>query len=202
MGTELTVRNQASLFALMVVARPVTNRELRELTGLEISAKVRRQVNQDVDLLATAKRGTTNTHRLTSAGRTWCESALVAGRPDRAKFPAGVLYAVLDSVGQYLARSGTKFGDFFQPDIENWIRAVYSELTVRRPGSWVRLSVLRPWLENVPRDVVDAELDRMIEEPDVHLEAALDQRSLTDDDWNAAVEIGGEPRHQLKIGAA
>lgn len=196
------MRNQASLFALMVVARPVTNRELRELTGLEISAQVRRQVNRDEELLVTAKRGTTNTHRLTVDGRNWCETALVAGRPDRAKFPAGVLYAVLDSVGQYLARSGTKFGDLFQPDLENWIRAVYSELTVRRPGSWVRLSALRPWLEDVPRDAVDAELDRMIEEPDVHLEAALDQRSLTDDDWKAAVEIGGEPRHQLKIGAA
>ncbi|GAB3441026.1 hypothetical protein [Actinophytocola sediminis] len=202
MGTELTVRNQASLFALMVVARPVTNRELRELTGLEISAQVRRQVNRDEELLVTAKQGATYTHRLTSEGRNWCESALVAGRPDRAKFPAGVLYAVLDSVGQYLARSGTKFGDFFQPDLENWIRAVYSELTVRRPGSWVRLSALRPWLEDVPRDVVDAELDRMIEEPDVHLEAALDQASLTDDDWAAAVKIGGEPRHKLKIGAA
>jgi hypothetical protein len=76
------------------------------------------------------------------------------------------------------------------------------ELTVRRPVSWVRLSVVRPWLEDVPPDVVDAELDRMIEEHDVHLEAALDQRSLTDDDWNAAVEIGGERRHQLKIGTA
>jgi hypothetical protein len=186
----------------MVVARPVTNRELRELTGLEISLQVRNQVNRGEKLLTTVRRGTTNTHRLTPAGWNWCELALVAGRPDRSKFPAGVLYAVLDSVGQYLARSGIKFGDFFQPDLENWIRAVYSELTVRRPGSWVRLSALRPWLEDVPSDVVDAELDRMIEEPDVHLEAALDQRSLTADDRKAAVDIGGEPRHQLKIGAA
>jgi hypothetical protein len=131
-----------------VVARPVTNRELRDLAGLEINAEVRRRANRDIELVVTKKRGTTNTHGLTQAGRSWCESALVAGRPDGAKFPAGVLYAVLDSVGQYLARSGTKFGEFFQPDIENWIRAVYTELTVRRqPGSWAKLSALRPWLE-------------------------------------------------------
>jgi hypothetical protein len=199
-GTELTLRDQASLFALMVVARPVTNRELRDLAGLEIDAKVRRRVNEDIELIATTKRVTVNTHRLTPAGLSWCESALVAGRPDHAKFPAGVLYAVLDSVGQYLARSGTKFDEFFQPDIENWIRAAYAELTVRRaPGSWIKLSALRPWLE-VSQDVVDAELDRMIEQPDVHLIAELNQISLTDDDRNAAVDIGSERRHLLMIG--
>lgn len=201
MATELSVRVQASLFALMAVGRPVTNRELRDLAGLEISADVRRKANRDVDLMAIRKQGTVNTHGLTSAGRAWCESALVAGRPDGSRFPAGVLYAVLDSAGQYLARSGTKFGEFFQPDIETWIRAVYTELTVRRPpGSWVKLSALRPWLEEIQRDRVDAELDRMIEQPDVQLMAEFNQKSLTDEDRRAAVEIGGKQRHLLKIG--
>ncbi len=203
MGTELIVRDQVSLFALMVVARPVTNRELRDLAGLEITAEVRRRANRNVKLIATTKRGTVNTHRLTPEGRSWCESALVAGRPDGAKFPAGALYAVLDSVGEYLARSDTKLGEFFRPDLENWIRAAYIELTVRRPtGSWIKLSALRPWLEEIPRDVVDAELDRMIEQPDVQLMAELNRKTLTDEDREGAVEIGGEERHLLKIGAA
>jgi len=208
--TELTVRDQASLFALMVLARPVTNRELRDLAGLEISADVCRRANQfaviytgkqNAKLIASTKRGGTNTHKLTPAGKTWCESALTAGRPDGGRFPAGVLYAVLGSVGHYLERSGTKFGEFFQPDIEGWIRAVYTELTVRRgPGSWIKLSRLREWLEDVPRDVVDAELDRMIEQTDVQLMAELNQRLLTRKDRDAAVNIGDEPRHLLKIG--
>lgn len=42
MADVSTARWQASMFALMVVARPVTNRELRELAGLEITADVRR----------------------------------------------------------------------------------------------------------------------------------------------------------------
>jgi hypothetical protein len=202
-GTELTVRDQVSLFALMVVARPVTNRELRDLAGLEITAEVRRRANRKVELIATTKRGTVNTHRLTPEGRSWCESALMAGRPDGAKFPAGALYAVLDSVGEYLARSDTKLGEFFRPDLENWIRAAYTELTVRRPpGSPIKLSALRPWLEEIPRDVVDAELDRMIEAPDVHLTAELNRKTLTDEDREAAVKIGDEERHLLKIGAA
>ena len=203
MVTELTVRDQASLFALMVVARPVTNRELRDLAGLEITAEVRRRANQGVERIATKKPAAVNTHQLTPAGKSWCESALIAGRPDGAKFPAGVLYTVLDSIGQYLARSGTKFGEFFKPDVESWIRAVYTELTIRRkPGSWVKLSALRLWLEDVPRDVVDTELDRMIEQSDVHLQAELNQIALTDQDREAAVNIGGEPRHLLRIGTA
>jgi hypothetical protein len=203
MPTELTVRDHVSLFALMVAARPVTNRELRDLAGLEITAAVRRRANQGIERIATKKRGAVNTHQLTPAGKTWCESALVSGRPDGAKFPVGVLYAVLDSVGQYLARSGTKFDEFFKPDVEDWIRAVYTELTVRRePSSWVKLSALRPWLEDVSRDVVDAELDRMIEQSDVDLKAELNQRALTDQDRKAAVDIGGELRHLLRIGPA
>jgi hypothetical protein len=55
-------------------------------------------------------------------------------------------------------------------------------------------------LEDVPRDTLDAELDRMIEQPDVQLMAELNQRSLTTADRQAAVDIGGEPRHLLRIG--
>ncbi|WIX76200.1 hypothetical protein QRX50_32650 [Amycolatopsis carbonis] len=202
MATEMTVRDQVSLFTLMMVARPVTNRELRDLAGLEITAAVRARANQEVELISTTKRGAVNTHRLTAEGRSWCESALAAGRPDGAKFPAGALYAAMETVGQFLARSDIKFGEFFKPDLEGWIRAVYTELTVRRPpGSWVKLSTVRPWLENIPREVVDAELDRMIEQPDVRLMAELNRKSLTDEENDAAVDIGGQARHLLKIEA-
>jgi hypothetical protein len=202
-GTELTVRDQASLFALLVVARPVTNRELRNLAGVEITAEVRRRTNQGIELIATTKQGAINTHRLTSAGRRWCEAALVAGRPDGAKFPAGVLFAVLEGVGQYLARSEIAVEEFFAPDLENWIRAAYTQLTFRRPAdSWIKMSALRAVLDEVPRELIDAELDRMVELPDVHLMAELVQSSLTADDRKAAVEIGGEPRHLLRIGPA
>jgi len=167
------VRHQASLFALAVVARPVTNRELRGLAGLEIDATVRPGLEAKPALVAVARRGTVNTFTLTPDGKDWCESALSTGRPDGSRFPAGVLYAVLGRVGSYLDRDGVKFDEFFRPDIEDWIRAAYAELTTRRgPGAWVKLAKLRPWLEGVPRNVVDAELDRMIEQPDVQLMAS------------------------------
>jgi hypothetical protein len=120
-----------------------------------------------------------------------------AGRPTGTKFPAGPLYAVLDGLGTYLARTEQELEDLFQPDAESWIRSVYDELTVRRKGQYVRLVDVRKWLD----DNVDlaAELDRMVEQPDVHLKAELDQRKLTTEDERAAVLIGNEPRHLLKI---
>lgn len=203
MSTDKSVRWQASVFALMVVARPVTNRELKELAGVEIDAETRRLANTKVERIATKKRGAVNTHKLTPEGQTWCASALTLGRPDGSKFPAGVLYALLGGVGQYLGQSGIKLDEFFQPDMEGWVRAVYTELTVRRgPGSWVKLSRLRPWFEDVPRDVLDATLDRMVEQSDVELMAELIQGSLSAEDRDAAVDIGGEDRHQLKIESA
>lgn len=198
----MTVRDQASLFALMVVARPATNRELRELAGLEITAEVRRHVNRTGERIATSRQGAVHTHQLTPEGRSWCESALTAGRPDGAKFPAGALFAVLDSVGQYLARSGTKFDEFFQPDVESWIRAAYTEAVARRRDKWLRLATLRPWLEGAPRDIVDVVLDRMAEASDVRLIAGPHEGLLKAEDRAAAVEIGGEARHLLRIDPA
>jgi hypothetical protein len=179
-----TTRWQASMFALMVVARPVTNRELRGLAGLEITADVRREAAGHVsrahgrqdEAIIKESAGSIHTYRLSDLGKSWCDSALLAGRPDDAKFPAGVLYSVLESVGQHLARS-----------------------TTRRPGSWVMLSVLRPRLRDVPRDVVDAALDRLIESPEVDIAQEATQSALTDADRDAAVRIGGQERHRMKI---
>ena len=42
----------------------------------------------------------------------------------------------------------------------------------------------------------------MIEQPDVQLMGELNQRTLSDEDRRAAVDIGGEPRHLLRIGPA
>ncbi|GAA2591913.1 hypothetical protein GCM10010399_23040 [Dactylosporangium fulvum] len=194
---ELTNRDQITLFALLAVARPASNRELRSIAGLEIDAGNKRRLK---GYLESTKRGTTTVHAITKAGRDWCLTAMSAGRPADTKFPAGPFYAVLGGLGTYLVRTEQQLEDLFQPDPESWIRSVYDELTVRRKGQYVRLADVREWLD----DDVDlaAELDRMVEQPDVHLKAELDQRKLTPKDERAAVLIGSEPRHLLKITSA
>lgn len=194
---ELTNRDQMTLFALLAVARPATNRELRDIAGLEIDAGNKRRLK---GYLQSTRRGTTTVHTITKAGRDWCLTAMSAGRPAGTKFPAGPLYVVLGGLGTYLVRTEQELEDLFKPDAEFWIRSVYDELTVRRKGQYVRLADVRLWLD----DDVDlaAELDRMVEQPDVHLKAELDQRKLTAEDERAAVLIGSEPRHLLKIASA
>jgi hypothetical protein len=148
----LTVRDQASMFALLVLARPVTNRDLREFAGMEMTADTVRNANPKNGVrIAVKKRGAVNTFKLTPTGESWCESALVAGRPDGAKFPAGLVFAVLESIGHYLARSDVKLNEFFKPDIENWIRSAYRERTVRRgPGCQGPCKSSHWWPPKVP----------------------------------------------------
>lgn len=191
-------RAQMTLFTLLVVARPVTNRELREIAGIEVLGPVRAQLTE-LGYLNTNRRGSTGVHEITKAGRDWCLTALPMGRPKIARFPSGVVYAILAGLGAFLGRADQDLADVFRPDVEGWIRAVYAELTVRRPGEYVRLAQVREWLGDVP---IADELRAMISMPDVHLKAELDQRKLSEDDHHAAVEIGDELRHLLRIGPA
>lgn len=88
--------------------------------------------------------------------------------------------------------------------VENRIRQAYERTaTPRGPGStggWTNMTRLRGELGDIPREEVDSALDRMIEDPDVTMHHELNQRVLTAADRAAAVDIGGEPRHNLKIG--
>jgi hypothetical protein len=66
-------------------------------------------------------------------------------------------------------------------------------------GSWVSIEAVRAKLGGLPRADVDRALDRMIASPDVRLQAELNQKTLTDAQRAAAVDIGGEDRHIIRI---
>jgi hypothetical protein len=197
---KLDARQQMILFALAVVARPATNSELWELAGVRLESKDLKVLRKTA-YLDIVKRGAVNVYGLTETGLGWCADAMADGRPEGTRFPAGVLYAVLNGLGTFLGRTETALEDVFTADLESWIRSVHHELVKnRRSGNRdVLLSKIRPWLVNVPQGAVDAELDRMITRSDVFLEAALKPSTLKEEDHKAAVTIGGEPRHLLRI---
>ncbi|WP_063842731.1 hypothetical protein [Sphaerimonospora mesophila] len=85
-------------------------------------------------------------------------------------------------------------------DIETRIRKAYAQLA-ERPNSWVSLTLLRPLLGHVPRHEVDATLRRMIGMPDVRIVPESNQKTLTDEDRQAAVTIGDQAKHLILIGA-
>jgi hypothetical protein len=63
----------------------------------------------------------------------------------------------------------------------------------------VGLADLREKLFGVPREAVDAELERMASSQGVHIQAESNQKALTEADRAAAVRFGGDERHLLMI---
>lgn len=87
--------------------------------------------------------------------------------------------------------------------VEGQIETAYAAISKRNRLEWVDLADLRREMgEDADHAAVDAALDKMIERPDVRLMAELNQMSLTPARRAAAVRIGGEDRHLLKIKAS
>lgn len=86
-----------------------------------------------------------------------------------------------------------------ETDIEVRVRVAYSELA-GEPGTWVSLTRLRPLLGDVSRAEVDDMLRRMNRMPDVNIVPESNQKTLTQQDREAAVTIGDQDKHLLSIG--
>jgi hypothetical protein len=196
---ELSLRERASLLALMAVAREVTNAELRAMTGLVIDGDCRRTLN-DRGLVESTMVGRSYVHELTDEGAVWCAAELSAPRPPRAGYGGAALYAVLAGIQRHLTRSGQVLADVLKPDVENQVKTAYADLT-RGKATEIRLADLRERLNGVPREDVDRALDALARRPGVHVRAEADQKTLTDRDHDAAVVLGDTPRHLVLIEA-
>ncbi|GGL07048.1 hypothetical protein Sme01_12130 [Sphaerisporangium melleum] len=80
------------------------------------------------------------------------------------------------------------------------VRAAYAALA-DKPGTWVGLAKVRTLLADLPRAEVDETLRRMNDLPDVTLVPEANQKTLSEQDREAAVTIGGQNKHLLWIGA-
>lgn len=89
-------------------------------------------------------------------------------------------------------------------EIQNRARDAYNKLA-REPGDWVKLARLRDRMgKDLPRAGVDEALRRMAIAPGANVAIApeADQKTLTDADRAAAVEIGGRKKHMIAIWGA
>ncbi|MEV0826377.1 helix-turn-helix domain-containing protein [Nonomuraea rubra] len=82
--------------------------------------------------------------------------------------------------------------------VEAQIRAAYARLAAR-PGAWVSLTELRSQVD-APAHLVDAVLRDLERRPDVNLVPESNQKTLTQQDRDAAVVIGGQDKHLLWMG--
>lgn len=194
---HLTVRERCALLVLMAEARPLTAAELRD-RGVGLDSAARRRLHR-AGLVESEGRGPRERHELTDEGWAWCGDALAAPRPARSGAAGPALAAVLVAVRRHLDRTGTPLSEIFRPDPEAAVRAAYAE-AAPAPGEWVGLADLRRRLAGVPREEVDAALDRMFGTPGVRLVPEDDQKSLTAQDRAAGLRIGAKDVHLLAIG--
>jgi hypothetical protein len=204
---DLSVKEQAVLFALMGEAREVSNSELAQSAGFRLDGKERRRLN-DRKLVDSRKVGRTYAHELTDAGWDWCATHLSEGPQGRASSMEGALYTVLGGLARYLEYSEQSLADVFQQrdpeapekpgDIAELIRAAYLRLA-SEPGKFVKLRELRAELSEVPRSELDSSLEEMYRAQQVNLVPQSNQQALTQADRESALRIGGEAKHMISI---
>lgn len=205
MTDRLGQKQTAAMLALMVVAREVSNPELREIVGFALDGKERRQLN-GLDLVASEQRGRPYFHELTERGWAWCEEELSEGEAPLPRTSLGsALYVVLGGLGRHLRREKLRLADLFMPEvevtaeeIESRIRIAYRKLS-DAPRDWVGLVDLRPMLGEASTVDVDAVLKELSRSGQIRLVPESNRKTLTAAAHAAAVRIGGEDNHLLSI---
>ncbi|PRY44645.1 hypothetical protein [Umezawaea tangerina] len=197
---RLTTRERAALLVLMAEARELTNAELRELAGFTVDGECRKKLNE-LGLVTSEKVGRAFVHALTDEGGVRCQAELTAPLPPRAGYLGGALHVVMAGLHRHFELTGTSLTDIFVLDPEHRVETAYRVLAAK-PGEAVGLRALRERLDDLARPVVDRALTSLADRPDVHLRAEADQKSLTDEDREAALVLGGTPRHTLMVEAA
>jgi hypothetical protein len=191
---QLSTPERHALFALMVAAREVDNKELAVVAGVKLDGVPRRRLNE-MKLVTSTKTGRSFRHELTDLGWARAQEEFAAPAPAGSQPAARVLAGVLGAVSRFARRTGTPLAEIFTLDVEQAIRTVYAQLA-DGPAAPVRLSALRARLDGLP---LDPELTRMADLPGVHLREEANQQLLTDDDRAAALRLGGLDRHNLQI---
>lgn len=207
MTDRLGQKQTAAMLTLMVLAREVSNPELREIVGFALDGKERRQLN-GLDLVASEQRGRPYFHELTERGWAWCEEELSAGEAPLPRTSLGsALYVVLGGLGRHLRREKLRLADLFMPEvevtaeeIESRIRIAYRKLA-RSPRDWVALVELRPMLGEASTVDVDSVLKELSRSGQADLVPESNRKALTAADHAAAIRVGGEDNHLISIEA-
>ena len=211
MQDKLGIKERAALLALMAEAAEVSNTDLKARLGFPLDGAERRRVN-GLKLVASRRDGNSPySHELTERGWAWCAKELSSETPPRSGSAGGALYAVLAGLNRYMKRADLQLSDIFGPEtegpepqppaipIEASIRTAYKSL-VKDPTDWVSLTKLRQRLGDFSKSEIDAALKQMSRSHQIHLVPDSNQKTLTNEDREAAVHIGGEYKHLISIG--
>lgn len=190
---------RAALLRLLVEGGKISNPDLKNVHGIELSPAARTKLNK-AGLLVTVKEGRRLVHEITPAGEEWCETALAGlETPPRSSGLARVGLEWLRHFARYARKHKVRLRDVIAPQsLEDLIRAAYSELS-DEPEDWVRLAKLRPKLDGAKKEEVDEVLLKMSGTGLVHLAQSTNTKALTAADHAAAIRIGSEDKHLVAI---
>ncbi|HEX5401312.1 MAG TPA: hypothetical protein VFX16_03310 [Pseudonocardiaceae bacterium] len=207
MTERLAHKQTAAMLTLMVLAREVSNTELKTIVGFPLDGKYRLDLNKR-GLVVSHKQGRAYAHELTDLGWAWCGDEIKTGTPPPPtprSLLAPTFYLLLAALDDYLRRANLRLADVFVPaveltpeEIESRIRAAYRELAPA-PRDWVALADLRLKLGDAPRKDVDAVLKAMSSVKQAVLVPDSNRKALTPADHEAAIRVGGEANHLLSI---
>lgn len=208
-GTEMIV-----LLVLMAEARGLTNGEIKE-RGPELKAPSRRKLNQQ-GLIDSDTSKIPHRHALSDRGWARCNE-LLGTKPPAGTTPQGkALFTVLAGLGRHFERADLRLADVFEPAevsadprpttsaepaIEDRIVGAYEKLATR-PGAWVGLVDLRAKLHDVAKADLDPVLRSLYSRPGFTLIPEENRKVLTSDARAAAVSVGGQDKHLLRVGPA
>ena len=200
---ELTGNQQAVLLVLMAEARPVRNPELAVL-GPELKKQDRDELVRK-SLIEVTTENRAMVLELTDRGWATCAAIIGADVPPRPSGQGKAMYTMLRALRRYFDRADLAPADVFVAvddavDVEAQVRAAYVRLAARS-GGWVDLVRLRAELPEVSKHELDEALTQMHRAPDVTLIPEENQKTLTDADHDASVEIGNQARHLIAIEA-
>ncbi|GGM14672.1 MULTISPECIES: hypothetical protein [Micromonospora] len=215
-GDDLTPSESAILIVLMAEARELSNPELRQRYGIDVSRPTRDKLNRlgYVDSRQGARR--TWLHQLADEGWVRVERDLDFTSP-RARALGGALVALhtvlrdrimprADSrtLGELFTRSDLRAapgGHDRQRVLRTRLRQAYAALA-GEPGDLVGLATLRPFFADVERAELDEALRALAREPNVIVVPESNQKMLTADQSAAALHVGGQDKHLLAIGSS
>ncbi|WP_061294605.1 hypothetical protein [Herbidospora cretacea] len=202
---RLTYQQVAALLVLKTLGTEVGRKELVETWGLDLSTKNRAGL-VDHKLMEVEKRGNSLWYSITTAGEDRALEEVQKGVAvtSRSGKTLALLYLhtlLSPALPQAAAPEPPAVAaDLTDEEVEDRIRAAYAKITPG-VGEWVSLTRLRPLLDGIDRSRQDNALRSMLlNSSEVHILAAAIPGRLSPEDHAAAVVIGDEPNHQLRIG--
>lgn len=201
---RLTYQQVAALLVLKTLGTEVARKDLVETWGLDLSTKNREELEKDKLIVVEQRARGTKWYSITPAGEDRALEEVRKGVTvtSRSGKTLALLYlrTILEpALPQFVAAPVA--GDLTDDEVEDRIRAAYTQISPG-VGEWVTMTRLRPLLDDVDRDQQDRVLRRMLLNcPEVHIVAAAIVGQLAPEDHAAAIVIGREPNHQLRIGA-